>query len=168
MKVTVRKYRDDDYNACVALSRELAQHHADIYQVPSIVIRDQGKWLDGLIHKDGYAGMWLAEVDGKAVGFCGLFAYGEEGEIEPVVVTASLRNKGIGARLIHHAVTEAKKRKVRYLSILPVARNREAIALFVRLGFNMVGHIDLFQDLAPKSDRKWESGLVIHGNKLKY
>jgi N-acetylglutamate synthase-like GNAT family acetyltransferase len=168
MKVTVRKYRDTDYNACVALGQELAKRHADIYQVPSIVIKDQSKWLDGLMSKDGFAEFWLAEADGKAVGFCGLFVYGEEGEIEPVVVTESMRNKGIGARLIHHVVAEAKKRNIRYLSILPVARNKEAIALFVRLGFNMVGHIDLFQDLSPKADRTWESGLVIHGNELKY
>ncbi len=166
--VVIREYRDTDYNDCVALSRELAEHHADIYEVPHSILVDQGQWLDGLIHKEGYIGIWLAEADNRVVGFCGLFSYGEEGEIEPVVVSAAFRNKGIGAKLVRHVVTEAKNRKIRYLSVKPVAKNIRALALFARLGFDLVGHIDLFQDLSPKSDRKWKSGLVIHGVKLRY
>jgi L-amino acid N-acyltransferase YncA len=168
MNIVIREYRDNDYDVCVALSRELAQHHADIYDVPSIAIQDQGKWLDGLMHKDGYAGLWLAEIDGKVAGFCCLFSYGEEGEIEPVVVATSSRNKGTGTRLIRRVVDEAKKRNIRYLSIRPVARNKKAFTLFTRLGFDHVGHIDLFQDLSNKQDREWKSGFVIHGKHLKY
>lgn len=166
--VLIREYRNSDYAVCVALSRELAQHYADIYEVPSIVIKDQGKWFDGLMSRNDYTGMWLAEVGGQTAGFAGLFSSGEEGEIEPVVVAAGYRDKGIGTALVRYVVEEARKRKVRYLSIRPTARNKEALALFVRLGFNLVGHIDLFQDLSPKSDRKWKSGITIHGEKLKY
>jgi N-acetylglutamate synthase-like GNAT family acetyltransferase len=166
--VTIRKYEEADYQTCVALSRELAEHHADIYEVPYSVLKDQGKWLDDLTNKDGFAGFWVAEEDGNVIGFFGLFVDGEEGEIEPVVVSSSFRNKGIGTTLIRYAVAEAKNRNIRYLSILPVARNIKAIKLFARMGFNMVGHIDLFQDLAPKADRTWKSGLVIHGEKIKY
>ena len=168
MNVVIREYQDTDFDVCAALSRELAQHHAEIYDVPSIAMKDQAKWLDGLIHKEGYSGIWLVEVDGKISGFCGLFSYGEEGELEPVIVAKSSRNKGIGTRLIRHVVNEAKKRNIRYLSIRPVARNKDAIALFTRLGFNMVGYVDLFQDLSNKQDREWKSGLTIHGMQLKY
>ena len=168
MNVVVREYKETDYDFCVILSRELAQHHADIYSEPSIAIKDQAKWFDDLMQKDGYAGMWLAEVNNKVVGLCGLFSYGEEGEIEPVVVAASSRNKGIGTRLIRYVVDEAKKRNIRYLSIRPVARNKEAIALFTRLGFNVVGYIDLFQDLSDKKDREWKSDFLVHGVQLRY
>jgi ribosomal protein S18 acetylase RimI-like enzyme len=168
MNVVIREYKDTDYDTCIALSHELAQHHADIYGAPSITIQGQGNWLDGLMHKDGYAGLWLAELNNKVVGLCGLFSYGEEGEIEPVIVTATSRNTGIGTGLIRYVVDEAKKRNVRYLSTRPVARNKEAIALFTRLGFNIVGYIDLFQDLSNKQDREWKSGLTIHGMHLKY
>ena len=168
MEIKIRKYRDADYAACVVLSRELAQHHADIYKVPSIVLKNQAKWLNDLIQKNGFVGIWCAEVGGKVTGFTGLFSYGEEGEIEPVVVSSSFRNKGIGTQLIRRVVAEAKKRNIRYLSIRPTARNKNALALFVRLGFNLVGHIDLFQDLLPASDRKWKSGITIHGHALRY
>ncbi len=168
MSVKIREYKDTDYDACVALSRELAQHHANIYHEPSIVIKDQAKWLDGIIRKNGFVGFWLAEVNKQVVGFCGLFSYGEEGEIEPVVVNSAFRNKSIGSRLIQHVVQEAKDKQIRYLSIRPVARNKEAIALFVRLGFNLLGCVDLFQDLSPKSSRKWEKDLTLFGHNLRY
>ena len=166
--VVIREYRDADHDACITLCQELAEHHADIYEVPYKILKNQNQWLDSLMSKEGFVGIWLAEVDGRTVGFCGLFTYGEEGEIEPVVVTSSLRDKGIGSELIRHAVSEAKKKNVRYLSIHPVARNKEALSLFVRLGFNMVGHLDLFQDLSSQSDRTWKSGIEILGQKLRY
>ena len=168
MQIQIRKYQDSDYNICLALCRELAQHHADIYGDPAIARGDSVKWFEGLFNRDGYVGIWIAEIDNHAAGFAGLFSHGEEGEIEPVVVASGFRNKGIGTRLVRYLVEEARKRKVRFLSIRPVARNKEALALFVRLGFNLVGHIDLFQDLSETSTRKWQPGLVIHGEKLKY
>jgi ribosomal protein S18 acetylase RimI-like enzyme len=168
MKIQIREYQNSDYDVCLALSRELAQHHAGIYGDPAIARGDSVKWLDGLLKRNGYVGMWLAEVGGQTAGFAGLFSYGEEGEIEPVVVASAFRNRGIGTKLIRHVVAEAGKSKVRFLSIRPVARNKEALALFVRLGFNLVGHVELFQDLSPKSDRKWKSGITIHGKELKY
>jgi ribosomal protein S18 acetylase RimI-like enzyme len=168
MEIKIRNYKDSNYDVCLMLSRELVQHHADIYEDPSIADGDSVKWFDGLLRKNGYVGMWLAEVGGQTAGFAGLFSYGEEGEIEPVIVASSFRNRGIGTELIRYIVKEARKRQVRFLSIRPTARNKEALALFVRLGFNLIGHVDLFQDLSPTSNRKWKPGIVIHGNELKY
>jgi ribosomal protein S18 acetylase RimI-like enzyme len=168
MKVSVREYKESDRAACIALSRQLAEHYADIYNVPRTILVDQGQWLDGLMCKEGFAGFWVAEVENQVVGFCGLFVNREEGEIEPVVVSSAFRNRGIGTKLIRHAISEAKNRGVRYLSIRPTVRNKEALNLFVRLGFNLVGHIDLFQDLSPKHDRTWKSGIEILGRKLRY
>jgi ribosomal protein S18 acetylase RimI-like enzyme len=168
MKTQIREYQNSDYAACLALSRELAQHHADIYGDPAIAHGDSIKWFDGLFKRDGYVGIWIAGVDGQTAGFAGLFSHGEEGEIEPVVVASAFRNKGIGTRLVRYLVAEARKSKVRFLSIRPVARNKEALALFVRLGFNLVGHVELFQDLSPASERTWKSGIEILGQKLRY
>jgi len=168
MKVKIREYLPDDHGACVALSRQLAEHHADIYEVSSDVIKPQDTWLDELMAKEEFAGFWVAEIEGKVAGFCGLFATGEEGEIEPVVVANGARDKGIGTALVKYVTEEAAKQNVRYLSIKPVARNKRAIDLFIRLGFDIVGHVDLFQDLSPKNDRTWKTGLVIHGNKVQY
>jgi N-acetylglutamate synthase-like GNAT family acetyltransferase len=115
---------------------------------------------------------WVAEADGRVVACAGLIidwnGDGKEAEIEPLIVSARYRRKGIGTKLLRHAVEEATKLGIRTLSIRPVARNEEALHLFVREGFNMVGYIDLFQSLPQSSSTKWKSGIVIHGDQLRY
>jgi hypothetical protein len=39
---------------------------------------------------------------------------------------------------------------------------------FVDCGFDLVGQIDLFQDLPPERGRQWKPGRVIHGSALRY
>ena len=171
MNIVIREYTDTDYAACRSLWGELAQHHADIYEDPSIAGNDPGRGFDKYLARLDRCGTWIAESGGKIVGVAGLLAnIGEEGvaEIEPVVVTVDSRRKGIGTRLVRHISQEARKQGFRFLTIRPELRNEKAFALYVRLGFNMVGHIELFQDLSPTSERKWKPGIVIHGKELKY
>lgn len=168
MKLTIRDYQESDFEVCRSLWAELTQHHQEIYEDPAIGGEDPGRGFDAYIENTKRRGTWVAEADGEIVGFAGLIVYGEEGEIEPVIVSSPFRNKGIGTKLIQYVVREAKKTEVRFLSIRPVARNERAVSLFAKLGFNLVGQIDLFQDLSPSSDRKWKPGIEIHGNELRY
>ncbi len=171
MQVTVRDYRDTDYEACRSLYGELAQHHADIYDDPTIAGDDPGRGFDEYIKRADRCGTWVAESEKKIIGFAGLLdTVGEEGvaEIEPVVVSASSRSGGIGTRLVKHVIVEAKKKKFRFLSIRQALRNEKAFDLYVRLGFNKAGAIELFQDLSPAPTREWKSGIEIHGHKLDY
>ncbi len=171
MEITIREYQTSDYESCRALWGELTQHHADIYGDPSIAGDDPGRGFDEYIKRGDRCGTWIAISGNKIVGFAGLLdTVGEEGvaEIEPVITTTSSRSKGIGTRLVEHVVGEAKKRKFRFLSIKPELRNEKAFDLYVRLGFNKVGAVELFQDLSPTSDRKWKSGIIIHNRELRY
>ena len=171
MEITVRDYRTSDYEACRSLWGELTQHHADIYGDAAIAGDDPGRGFDEYLGRADRCGAWVAESEKKIVGFAGLLdIVGQEGvgEIEPVVITASSRGKGIGTKLVERVVSEAKKRKFRFLSIRPELRNEKAFDLYVRLGFNKIGAIELFQDLSPTSDRKWKSGIIIHNRELSY
>jgi GNAT superfamily N-acetyltransferase len=171
MEITIREYQPSDYKACRLLQGELAQHHAKIYEDPSIAGDDPGRGFDDYLARTDRCCTWVAEFGGKLLGFAGLIdVVGEEGsaEIEPVVVSSASRDTGIGTRLIQRAVNEAKERGFRFLSIRPVLRNEEAFALYVRLGFDHVGSVELFQDLLPESTRTWKSGIIIHGKNLKY
>jgi len=168
MEVTIRDYETSDFKACRSLWGELTEHHANIYENPTIFGDDPGWGFDEYLSNPARRGAWVVELDGQVVGFTGLLISWGEGEIEPVVVSAPYRKKGIGTMLIQHACQEAKKMGVRFLSIRPVARNEKALALFVRLGFNIVGHVDLFQDLSSSSDREWQPGITIHGHELRY
>jgi GNAT superfamily N-acetyltransferase len=169
--VVIREYRGADYNACVALNHELAQHHAVIYGDPSIAAGDPGRSLDKYLSLSNRRGTWVAEVDGKVIGFIGLLEYQNQEsvvEIEPLVVSADARDKGIGSKLVAYAKEEAKKKGYRFLTVRPELRNEEAFKLYVRLGFDLVGGVELFQDLWPERGRTWKSGVEILGQKLKY
>lgn len=168
MKILIRDYRDSDAEACRSLWGELAQHHAEIYEDPSIAGDDPGRGFEPYMDNTQLKGIWVAEVENQVVGCAGLIIYGENAEIEPVIVSSTYRGKDIGTALVSQIVKVAKNSKVRFLCVRPVARNTEAIHLFTRLGFNLVGHVELFQDLSQSSERQWKSGIVLHGSKLRY
>jgi GNAT superfamily N-acetyltransferase len=169
--INVREYQDADYEACFELWGELAQHHADIYEDPSIASGDPGKYFNEYMGRDDRRGTWVAEYEGRVVGFTGLLnTVGEEGvaEIEPVVVASDSRGEGIGSKLIEYVKEEAIKRNFRFLTIKPVLRNEDAFSLYVKLGFNHAGAIELFQNLKPEAKRKWKAGITILGEELYY
>jgi len=168
MDQTTRLYEPRDYAPCKALWAELTQHHRDAYDDQSIGGDDPGHGLDAYLANPQLDATWVAEVDGRVVGMAGLVLRGEEAEIEPVIVTSACRSRRIGGRLVKEAVAHARQRGIRFLSARPVARNVEAFHFFVDAGFNIVGQIDLFQDLAPTAGRRWETGMLIHGRPLRY
>src|SRR4030042_5179286 len=171
MAIIIREYHDSDYAACVKIYGELSEHHAEIYGDPSIAGDDPGRGFDEYLGRVDRCCSWVAEKEAQVVGLAGLCTTHElpkGGEIEPVVVTAALRSMGIGTKLVEYGIDEARKQGVRFLRIRPVARNERAFSLYVRLGFDLVGNIDLVQDLAISSGRKWKTGIKILGHELRY
>jgi hypothetical protein len=70
--------------------------------------------------------------------------------------------------MVDYVIARARERDVQRLRVQPVARNIEAVSFFIRAGFDMVGHIDLSQELMPESKIEMKTGLVIHGNPVKF
>jgi N-acetylglutamate synthase-like GNAT family acetyltransferase len=93
---------------------------------------------------------------------------GREAEIEPVVVSSACRSRGVGRALVRRAVEQAIHTGIRFVSVRPVARNAEAISFFADCGFDILGHVELFQDLRPNEGRNWKSGITLHGRDLRY
>ena len=171
MNVTIREYQSSDFEACCILEDELAKHHADIYNDPSISETDSREIFTEYLSRTDRCGTWVVEAEGTILGFTGLIdTVGEVGtaEIEPVVITSTARGAGIGTELIQYVKEEAKKKDFRFLTIRPVLRNNEAFKLYVNLGFNHIGSIELFQDLDTDSKRTWKSGITVHGMDLMY
>ena len=168
MNVAIRQYEASDYDACRSLWVQLTQHHRDVYDDPEIGGDDPGSAIDEYLANPERRETWIAAVDGQVVGMGGLIVQGEEGMIEPVVVSRQYRSRGIGRQLVQHVVREAGKANVRFLGVQPVARNEQALSFFVGLGFTLLGHLDLFQDLSPSTDRKWLSSIRVHGHELRY
>jgi len=168
MDMRIRIYSKNDFGACRSLWVELTQHHRDIYGDPTIGGDDPGAGLEEYLANPARRDTWVAELDGDVVGMTGLIVHGDEADIEPVVVAAKHRSQGIGTSLVQYAVKEAEEAGVRFLSVQPVARNADALSFFVRCGFGIVGHIDLFQDLKPSLGREWKPGFVVHGKMLRH
>ncbi len=153
---------------CRALWRELTEHHREIYDDSSIGGIDPGQGFDAYISNPKRRASWVVEIQGQIVALAGLLVDGEEAEIEPVIVSSRYRSRGIGTMLVRYVVEQARGMRVRYISVRPVARNKEAISFFVRLGFDLLGHVQLFQDFSSAPRSKWKSGISIHEHKMGY
>jgi GNAT superfamily N-acetyltransferase len=161
-EVSIRDYAAGDYDACRALWAELTEHHRRIYGDSAIGGDDPGSGFDEYLADARRVGSWVAESRGKVIGLTGLFDRGPSGEVEPVVVAETARNRGIGRMLIGRVVDEARARGFEYLAIRPVARNVAAVRRFHAAGFRTLGgHIDLTMDLAPRR-HEWLAGASLH------
>jgi GNAT superfamily N-acetyltransferase len=165
--VVVRPYCPDDLSACRALWLELAEHHRQLYDDPSIGGERPGLLFDRHLGQVGPDRVWVAEADGAVLGMTSLSVDGEEAEIDPLIVLARHRGKGIGKALLERAVVEAKKVGARYVQVRPVARNREAIAFYYGAGFRLLGRVELFMDLEPTTSGAWKPGPQILGYSFK-
>jgi GNAT superfamily N-acetyltransferase len=167
-EVVVRAYAEADYGACRSLWVELTQYHRGIYADPTIGGDDPGAAFDDYLAEPRRVGSWVAETRGTVVGLTGLFDRGTSGEVEPVVVAAAARNRGVGRMLISRVADEARARGHEYLAVRPVARNVAAVRRFHAAGFRALGgHVDLTMDLAPRR-HAWLPGASLHGLDFDY
>lgn len=83
--------------------------------------------------------LYLASIDGKAVGMCTLAIYdaptGRKAWIEDVAVDNAFRGHGIGRRLIGHAIDEARKHAPCTLMLTSRPARVAANALYQSMAF---------------------------------
>ena len=152
----VREYEPRDRDACRALWAELTQRHRDIYEDNTIGGDDPAGWFDRYLEEQKPVRVWVAEVDGRVVGFVGALDRGKRYELEPIVVTAHARSRGVGAALARTLIDAARAAEMRGVEVRPAARNAEAIRFFHREGFDVLGQIELVLDLARPE--RWRTG----------
>jgi len=164
--IVIRGYRKSDLASCRRLWKELVERHREIYADPAIGGDDPGKFFDEHLKRVGPKRLWVAVDGDEVVGLIGLIVEGEDAEIEPLVVANGSRGRGIGQQLAEQAMAVASATKgVKFLTVRPVARNKEALAFFRAQGLVNIGKVELFADLAHK---KWKKGLRIHGLEYRF
>jgi len=151
----VRKYHPKDRGQCRALWRELTEWHREIYQDQNIGRIHPEDYFDKHLAEIGSDRIWVATDKEQVVGFIGLIVKGNEGEVEPLIVSRAYRLKGIGKLLLKEVVREAPSMGIRLLSVKPIARNVEAIKFFYKQGFKNLGEVELFMDFTR---RRWKRG----------
>ncbi len=90
----------------------------------------------------GEDGMFIWEVEGRVIGWSWLKVYQNEffkegvyGEINEIYVIPEWRNRGIGKRIIEHALSWFKDKGVRTIRVEVLASNDEAIRFYKKFGF---------------------------------
>jgi GNAT superfamily N-acetyltransferase len=158
--VTVRSYRPTDHSAGRRLWAELTRQHNQMYGAG---VDDSGAGFEDYLTRLDIGGIWVADhADDGVIGMVGLVIRGRAGEVEPVVVTASHRHKGVGRKLLRHVAAEAKKRNMQSLTISPASRNVDAIRSLHAAGYDVVSSIELTMDL-DRAEHDWQhEGLELH------
>ena len=111
---------------------------SDIYDVETACFKTP--WSFESIRSDlclnEYAYYFVAEDDGKLVGFCGVHIVLDEGHIMNVAVLPEYRGRGIGELLL---LTMFSFTNLEYYTLEVRASNKSAISLYKRLGFVTAG-----------------------------
>jgi GNAT superfamily N-acetyltransferase len=137
--VIVRDYERRDREACRRLFDELVEAHRGLYPGADIGSRFN---LEGQI--------FVAEDDGRVVGYAGLIRHKRRVELEPIVVASSHRGRGVGRALAERVVQEAREAGAIGIFVRPVGRNRDAIAFFHAMGFDVLSYLRLEIDFEPR------------------
>jgi len=166
--VKIRNYKESDNALCQKMWIELTEYHQEIYDDPSIGGENPSQVFNEHLEKYGEENIWVAEVDKIIVGLVGLIVRGKEAEVEPIIISTSYRKMGIGKKLLRFIINHASEKEIKYLSIRPVARNKNAMKIFYEMGFNIIGHIELFMNLKEKESKKWKTGIEIHDIPFEY
>lgn len=118
----IRRRRDTDLDACVAVLAEVHTHSGYPHHWPD----DPAGWLT----PDGLTAAWVAEADGSVVGHVALCGGGRS----RLCVAPSARGAGLGGRLLRAVEAEAAARGLR--PVLEVKdTDTAALALYERLGW---------------------------------
>ena len=127
MMVTIRPMEDADIPAVQALDR-LA---FTTPWPPSAYAHE--------LHHSPHSRLWVAEVEGRVVGFIVLWLVIDEAHVATLAVHPDFRRQGIARRLLETLLTAAREAGARLATLEVRAGNLPAQALYRRYGFQEVG-----------------------------
>ncbi|SDQ84390.1 ribosomal-protein-alanine N-acetyltransferase [Thermostaphylospora chromogena] len=81
----------------------------------------------------------VAVLDGEIVGYAGLAAAGDQGDIQTIAVLERHRGTGIGGRMLRELLQEAERRQVDKVFLEVRADNPRARAVYTHFGFKEIG-----------------------------
>ncbi|MGC9666895.1 N-acetyltransferase family protein [Planosporangium sp. 12N6] len=183
--VVIRGYRPTDHSACRRLWAELTSEHRRLYPgappVPSATSPVMGELgvaapadasggagFEEYLTRLDLSGIWVAQhADAGVVGLVGLILQGRAGLVDPIVVTAERRGRGIGRALLEYVAEQARRRGMRELTISPALRNLDAIRCLHRAGFDAAATVTLALDLSRRNGQ-WRDGVEVHGVRFRY
>ncbi|HET9454631.1 MAG TPA: GNAT family N-acetyltransferase [Gemmatimonadaceae bacterium] len=142
MTATLRAPRPADTAAIAELLDQLG-HPADPADIPRRV---------DAIARDPDAEMWIAELDGRVVGFAtalmidALHMDGRVAQLTSLVVDEAVRGRGVGAQLVAEAERWARGNAALRITLTSALHRVEAHDFYRKLGYSHTG-VRLARDL---------------------
>ena len=147
MEISVRKATAEDYNSLCELFDEIDTLHRDnlphLFQKPSGSVREQ-EYYSGLI-ADENVGLFVAEADGKLVGFVHaivrdtpafpVFVPRRYAIVDGIVVKSEFQNRGIGIILMDKMQEWAIAKGAASIELNVYEFNETAISFYEKLGY---------------------------------
>ena len=81
----------------------------------------------------------LRESTGALLGYINFYLIGEEAHMLNLAIRPDFRKKGVATHLLHYAIDFLKHRKAANFFLEVREGNRDAIALYRKFGFQMIG-----------------------------
>ncbi|MDD6810549.1 MAG: ribosomal protein S18-alanine N-acetyltransferase [Lachnospiraceae bacterium] len=82
---------------------------------------------------------YVAEVDGKVAGGCGVLLIAGEGNITNVVVDKAYRNMGVGTKMLQYLIEDGYQNGLTAFTLEVRVSNKGAIHVYEKLGFSSEG-----------------------------
>jgi ribosomal protein S18 acetylase RimI-like enzyme len=144
--VTVRPAISSDIESIIDLWRELLEYHAQLgpnWTPAQDSAEHFARFLAEQLSKDGVL-ILIAEVDGKAMGYCQavigsrplIFEQTERCVVLDLVVAEAERKLGVGGRLLDEIEGWARERGVRRIEVGVACSNDPAVAFYHNRGFS--------------------------------
>lgn len=89
--------------------------------------------------KNKFARYVVAKVDGKIVGYGGLWLIVDEGHITNIAVEREYRKKQVGSKILEALIEICKKRNLASMTLEVRETNKAALTLYKKYGFKEAG-----------------------------
>jgi GNAT superfamily N-acetyltransferase len=140
-EIAIRPYRPDDADAFRRLNEQWIARFFAIEEPDRCVLNDPQSYV---LDPGGH--IFMAELDGQAVGCCALIPHAPgEFEVGKMAVAEDLRGLGIGRKVLEHIVAEARGLGAKSLYLETNSMLENAIHLYESVGFQHVPS----QDVVP-------------------
>jgi putative acetyltransferase len=130
--LSIRPFQTTDRELFRAMNEEWISKYFVLEEQDRLVLGNPEQYI---LQPGGH--IFMAFVGDEAVGCCALVPGGESGrfELAKMTVSASHRGRGIGRRLLEHAILEAKRIGCKTLCLESNTMLQEAIHLYEAFGF---------------------------------
>ncbi len=132
-----RTLREDDNAALASMIRQVFEEH-ETPQCGTVYSDPTTDNLFALFNAPGSV-LWIAELDGKAMGCCGI--YPTEGldkhcaELVKYYLAKEARGRGVGRRLMEKCILSAREMGYRELYLESMPQFSRAVRIYEKLGF---------------------------------